>query len=103
MEIPMQVKVTGLKASQGEYEGTAYDSTKVYVETQLDDSKGKASGTATVEYSYMTSAEYAKLMAQGPLPFMADAVLQIVTSGKVQKTMLKDGSLVVKQTIRKAA
>ncbi|ASU40251.1 hypothetical protein hmeg3_19455 [Herbaspirillum sp. meg3] len=90
MKFTSQIKVLGMKASKGTLEnGTAYDSTKVYVETGLDDSKGNAKGFSAVEYSMGTSDEYNKYKHL-PFPFVAEATLEIVTTGKAQKTQLAD-------------
>ncbi len=88
MKFTTEIKVAGIKKSKGTLEnGNAYDSTKIYVETDLDDSKGTAKGCATVEYPFGTSAEYEKY-AHLTFPFLASATLEIVTTGKVQKTQL---------------
>lgn len=90
MKFTSQVKVLGMKASKGMLEnGNAYDSTKVYVETSLDDSKGNARGFSAVEYSLGTADEYNKYKHL-PFPFMAEATLEIVTTGKAQKTQLSE-------------
>ena len=90
MRFTTQIKVLGMKASKGTMEnGTAFDSTKVYVETELDSSKGNAKGFAGVEYSFGTSEEFNKYKHL-PFPFMADATVEIVTTGKAQKTQLVD-------------
>lgn len=88
MKFQSQVKVTGMKASKGQMDnGQAFDSTKVYVETPLDESKGNAKGFAVAEYGFGTSEEYGKYKHL-PFPFDAVATMEIVTSGKVQKTLL---------------
>lgn len=90
MKFTSQIKVLGMKASKGTLEnGNTYDSTKVYVETGLDDSKGNAKGFSAVEYSLGSSDEYNKYKHL-PFPFLAEATLEIVTTGKVQKTQLAD-------------
>lgn len=90
MKFTSQIKVLGMKSSKGTLEnGNGYDSTKVYVETGLDDSKGNAKGFSSVEYAFGASEEYAKFKHL-PFPFMAEATLEIVTTGKVQKTQLVD-------------
>ncbi|MFZ6864715.1 hypothetical protein ACO0K7_18995 [Undibacterium sp. Ji67W] len=90
MRFTSQIKVLGMKASKGTLEnGNSYDSTKVYVETGLDDSKGNAKGFSAVEYAFGASDEYAKYKHL-TFPFMAEATLEIVTTGKVQKTQLAE-------------
>lgn len=90
MKFTSQIKVLGMKASKGTLEnGASYDSTKVYVETGLDDSKGNAKGFSAVEYALGTADEYNKYKHL-PFPFLAEATLEIVTTGKAQKTQLAD-------------
>ena len=90
MKFTSQVKVLGMKASKGTLEnGNPYDSTKVYVETSLDESKGNAKGFASVEYNLGTAEEYNKYKHL-PFPFIAEATLEIVTTGKAQKTQLSE-------------
>ena len=58
MKFQSEVKVLGMKASKGTMEnGIAFDSTKVYTETPLDDSKGTAKGFASAEFTLGTAAE----------------------------------------------
>lgn len=87
MKFESEVIVCGMKASKGEVEGNAYDSTKVYVETSLDDSKGMAKGVSTLEYTMGKSDEFDKFKHL-PFPIKAIASFEIVTTGKVQKTVL---------------
>ena len=90
MKFKSTVKVTGMKYSNGQMgNGTAFDSTKVYVETDLDSSKGTAMGTATAEYAFGKSDEYKKYEhLSGSFPFMAEADMEIVTNGNTQKTIV---------------
>lgn len=88
MKIPAaEVVVTGIKRSKGNYEGVDYDSTKFYISTDLDDSKGNSKGTATTEYSMGKSDEYDK-WSHLTFPFAAVAEMEIVTSGKATKISL---------------
>ncbi len=88
MRFESTVRVCGMKQSKGEMDnGQKYDSTKVYVEIGLDESKGTARGSASVEYSLGTSEEYLKF-SNIPIPFTGLAQFEIVTSGKVQKTQM---------------
>lgn len=90
MKFKSNVKVTGMKFSKGSMDnGTTFDSTKVYVETDLDQSKGTAMGTATAEYNLGKSDEYKKYEhLAGAFPFMAEAEMEIVTNGNTQKTII---------------
>lgn len=101
MRFTTQIKVLGMKASKGTMEnGTAFDSTKVYVETELDESRGNAKGFAGVEYNFGLADEFNKYKHL-TFPFMADATVEIVTTGKAQKTQLVD--LRPLETAKKAA
>lgn len=88
MRFKSDVKVLGMKSSKGQMEnGTSFDSTKVYTETALDDSKGTAKGYAVAEFTLGTSVEFDKYKHL-PFPFEASAELEIVTNGKTQKTVM---------------
>lgn len=90
MKFTSTIKVTGMKFSKGTMDnGQAFDSTKVFVETQLDASKDTAMGTACAEYGLGKAEEYQKYKhLAGALPFMAVAEMEIVTNGKTQKTII---------------
>lgn len=90
MKFTSMVKVTGMKFSKGKMDnGTEFDSTKVYVETELDSSKDTAMGTACAEYGLGKAEEYQKYKhLAGAFPFMATAEMEIVTNGKTQKTII---------------
>lgn len=101
MRIPStEVTVTGIKRSKGNFEGVDYDSTKFYISTDLDDSKGNSKGTATTEYSFGKSDEYDK-WSHLTFPFQALAEMELVTSGKVTKVSLV--ALRPKAAVSKAA
>lgn len=101
MRMQTQFKVLGMKASKGTMDnGTSFDSTKIYVETSLDDSKGTAKGFAVAEYNLGKAEEFEKYKHL-PFPFMANAEVEMVVSGKAQKMvvhslmpaeMVKDGA-----------
>ena len=88
MNFTSRITVQGIKGSKGTLEsGQAYDSTKIYVQTALDDTKGMGKGFATAEYNFGTSDEYHKYKHL-PFPIECDAELEIVTNGKTQKTQI---------------
>lgn len=89
MRFQSQVTVHGIKRSKGEMEGVKYDSTKFYIEMDLDDRTGNARGKATVEYGMGTSEEYSRYETL-PLPFVAAGTFAQVTTGKVQKIVLEE-------------
>lgn len=84
----MKAIVTGMKSSKGVLEnGQSYDSSKVYVQTRLDDSKGTAKGFATVEYNFGDSTMFDKYKHL-PFPFEANVETEMVTSGRAMKTII---------------
>lgn len=88
MQFQSEIIVTGMKASKGNLEdGTAYDSTKVYVQTELDASRGNMKGFASAEYAFGKSDEYDKYKHLS-FPFKGKATLAIQTNGKTQKTVI---------------
>ncbi len=88
MKFNSRITVVGMKSSKGTLEnGTAYDSTKVYALVDLDASKGNAKGMAVGEFNLGSSEEFGKFKHL-PFPFEADAEMEIVTSGKVAKTIM---------------
>lgn len=90
MQFQSQVRVTGMKANKGTMDnGQSYDSTKVYVETALDASRGNAAGFATAEYSFGKSETFDRFKAH-QFPFNAMATFEMVTTGKLQKMQLLD-------------
>ena len=76
-----------MKSSKGEYEGTSYDSTKVYAMTPMDESKSNAKGFASVEYTFGKADEFDKFKHL-TYPFKAECEMDFVTSGKAQKMIL---------------
>jgi hypothetical protein len=87
MKFQTEVTVVGMRSSKGLYEGTAYDSTKVYAMTELDTSKGNAKGQSVAEYTFGDSTEFDKFKHL-PFPFKAVADMEIVSNGKTQKTVV---------------
>lgn len=85
----MIARVTGMKRSKGITEkGQPYDSTKLYIETQFQESQDMC-GFATEEYTYGTSENYEKLLASGvKAPFNAEIDLNVVTNGKAAKQIV---------------
>lgn len=90
MKFTSTIKVTGMKCSKGMMDnGQSFDSTKVFVETDLDASKDTAFGSATAEYALGKAEEFQKYKhLAGSGPFMAVAEMEIVTNGKTQKTVI---------------
>ena len=89
MQFKQKVVVSGMKRSKGDFEGQAFDSTKFYIETDLDDRSGNALGKATSEYAFGKSDEFEKYKHL-QFPFEAEATLELMTTGKVTKVALLD-------------
>jgi hypothetical protein len=88
MRFSTQIEVVGMKSSKGTLEnGQSYDSTKVYALIELDEAKGNAKGRAATEYTFGTSEEFSKFKHL-PFPLICDAVVEIVSSGRTQKTQI---------------
>lgn len=87
MKINQLLTITGMKSSKGDFEGTVYDSTKVYAMTDMDESKGNARGYATVEYSFAKAEDFDRYKHL-VFPFKADCEMEFVTSGKAQKMIM---------------
>lgn len=87
MKFQNEVTVVGAKASKGEYEGTSYDSTKVYILVSMDASKGMGAGMAAAEYTIGTSDAF-RAFKDRNYPFQAVADFEIVTNGKNVKQVL---------------
>lgn len=76
-----RMHVVGVKRSKGEYEGKPFDSTKLYVNLDLNNSTDQGRGFATVEYTWGKSDNFDKIKHL-PFPFDADVDLSFVTNGK---------------------
>lgn len=87
MRFTQLATVRGVKKSKGDFDGVAYDTTKVFIDTELDDSKGNARGVATVEHTIGTSAEYEKYISTD-LPFKANMTFEMTTTGKATKVVV---------------
>lgn len=78
--------ITGAKPSKGDMEGRHYDSTKIYVQTKMDN---KGRGFATSEYNWGDSTNFDKIKDL-TYPFMAKVQLEMVTSGKSTRIIVTD-------------
>lgn len=101
MKFEATINVLGAKASKGEMEGTPYDHTTIYASTSLDDSKANAKGEAGTEYRFGTAAEFDKIK-HNSFPFIAQCQFEIVTTGKVAKTVML-GMTPVKAVVQRPA
>lgn len=84
MKFQTQAEVIGMKMFNDTMEGKTYNFTKLFIKSDLDESKGVAKGMTAVEYEFGTSDEFHK-MKHLPFPFMADLTMEIVTTGKATK------------------
>lgn len=85
--IPKAV-VTGVKGSKGRMEnGTEFDSTKVYIQTDLDDSKDMGKGFVTMEYTWGKSDNY-QTVKNNVFPLDCEVEVEVVSNGKSQKTII---------------
>jgi hypothetical protein len=90
MQFESTVNVLGMKANKGTLDtGQTYDSTKVYIETPLDETRGNAKGFAVAEYTLGKAEEFEKFKTL-TFPFSGIANFEIVTTGKVQRTVIVD-------------
>ncbi|MCE5180460.1 MAG: hypothetical protein LLG15_01535 [Betaproteobacteria bacterium] len=86
MKFSTQAMVRGMTHFKDTVEGVAYDFTKMFVESELDTSKGAAMGSCTTPYEFGTSAEYLRMEKAGvSFPFMAALEMELVTTGKTTK------------------
>lgn len=99
MQMQSDVVVTAYKASQGEFNGKPFDSTKVYIETGMLAGE-RSRGVIATEYTWGTSANYARIENIDP-PFKAKAIMQQVSNGRDTKTILID--LIPEKASAKAA
>lgn len=88
--------ITGAKLSQGEYEGRAYDNTKIYVQTRMNPDSGEMVGYATSEYNWGTSSNFSKIRDL-TYPFKAKVTMELVTSGKSSKMIVVDVQPIVQK------
>ena len=97
MLLKSSVIVRGARPSKGDYNGRAYDSTKVFAQSELQEGENFA-GFVSTEYSWGTSFNFERIKGI-EYPFKAKAVMQIVSNGKDSKTIMLD--LVPEKTVSK--
>ena len=88
MLLKSNVIVRGARPSKGDYNGRAYDSTKVFAQSELQEGENFA-GFVSTEYSWGTSFNFERIKGI-EYPFKAKAVMQIVSNGKDSKTIMLD-------------
>lgn len=80
--------ILGAKFFKDTVEGTAYDSTTLFVVMPVDDSTGRSVGTNTKDMKFGTSDEYHKLKHL-PFPLQAELTYDLVTNGKAVTMLIK--------------
>lgn len=83
------VTITGAKRSKGDMEGRPYDSTKIYVQTKMNEQNGEMIGFATTEYNWGLSDNFEKLRNY-KFPIQANIDLELITNGKTSKVIVND-------------
>ncbi|ERE14014.1 hypothetical protein [Pseudogulbenkiania ferrooxidans] len=89
MQFQTQLKILGAKRFKDTVDGTLYDTTKLFVEVNLNDNNGNAVGSASSEMQWGTSDNFAKISALS-FPFLALCDMEMVTNGKTTKTVIND-------------
>lgn len=84
MKFQTKAIVTGAKMFKDTIDGQSFDQTTLYVQMNLDESKGTSKGFATQPLGWGTSDEYHKIKHL-PFPFEAELEMELVTTGKQQK------------------
>jgi hypothetical protein len=84
MQFSIKATVLGAKMFKDQIDGKQFDITKIFVQQDLDSSRGTAKGFAVTEYSWGTSDNF-KAIQHNPFPFEAELTVEMVTTGKNQK------------------
>lgn len=88
MRFKSQVKVSGMKSSRGQLEnGTVYDFTRVFVETELDEASGTCKGFSVEDYKFGKSDNF-HVYKHLEFPFVADVEFDLTTSGSKSVTSI---------------
>lgn len=84
MQFAIKATVLGAKMFKDQIDGKQFDITKIFVQQDLDSSRGTAKGFAVTEYSWGTSDNF-RAIQHNPFPFEAELTVEMVTTGKNQK------------------
>lgn len=84
MQVTSKVVVLGAKMFKDQIDGKQFDTTKLFVQENLDASRGTMKGYGVVEYGWGTSENFRSIQ-HNPFPFEAELTLEMVTTGKAQK------------------
>ena len=91
----MSYIILGAKRSKGTLDnGRAYDSTKIYVQTQMKSSDDQA-GYAASEFTWGDSSNFEKIK-NAPFPVKANIDFEMVTNGKSNQIVIVDVALATK-------
>lgn len=82
------VILLGAKRSKGTMDGKPYDSTKIYVQTPMNDSVDTV-GFSVTEYNWGDSNNFYKIRDL-TYPLQADITIDLVTNGKNSKLVVLD-------------
>ncbi|WP_255992064.1 hypothetical protein [Chitinolyticbacter albus] len=89
MQFHTVVTVVGVKGFKGEINGDSLNSTTLFVQVALDESKGTQRGFSAAEYRFPDVALY-ESMKNHPFPHQAELELELVATGKGDsKTILR--------------
>lgn len=84
-----QMIILGAKRSKGQMDnGTKYDSTKLYVQVQMEPKDGQV-GFSCDDYNWGDSSNFEKIKDL-KFPFVADVDIQLTTNGKTTKMAIFD-------------
>lgn len=97
-----KVLVCGAKRSKGVMDGKPYDSTKVYLQTDMDTSNENLIGFVTEEYKWGLSDNFDKIK-DIQTPFEAEAEFQLVNTGRQSRLVLADLKIVDKKAAPQVA
>jgi hypothetical protein len=84
-----QVPVKGVSFFADKIDGEQINSGAVFIEEQLDDSKGRAKGFRTVEYKTPDS-ELPKALIHNTFPVLCEVVFEITTTKRGQAITVVD-------------
>lgn len=90
------VTLLGAKRSKGTINGNSYDTTKVYVQTPMNDSVDTA-GFSVSEYNWGDSNNFYKIRDLN-YPLQAEITVELVTNGKASKLVVQNLEPVIKPT-----
>lgn len=86
MQYTARLWITGVRKSQGSFDGRIYSNTEVFVLNDMDASKGDAIGACTTKYRVGDVNEYLQFPAKKEdYPLEAELTFQVSASAKESK------------------